>query len=77
MYYKGILIKQNYSKAADLYSKSCKADLSEGCYMLGLMYISGDGVTKNSLKGKELLKEACNAGNKKGCKFYKIFDKKI
>ncbi len=47
-------IRQNYSKAKDLFLKACNGGNTDGCYNLGVIYYDGNKVKQNYLKGKVL-----------------------
>ena len=58
---------KEYDKAAELYKKACDGGNMSGCFNLGIMYASGNGVEKNFGKAAELFKKACNGGDMLGC----------
>ncbi len=54
-------------KAFEYYSKACGLNYSDGCVILGDIYHSGEGVTKNFKKAFEYFDKACQLNNAKGC----------
>lgn len=56
IYADGILVKQDFAKAKELYEKSCAGD--EGCTNLGLLYANGAGVQQDYAKAAEFYKKA-------------------
>jgi TPR repeat protein len=67
MYFNGLGVSKDYSKAIELYSKACNSGLAAGCTKLGAMYVLGWGVSKNYNKAVELFSKACNSGLAAGC----------
>jgi len=59
--------KGDYQKAAQLYQKACDGGNSDGCYNLGLLYVSGRGVKQDYQKAVKLFKKDCDSGNAEGC----------
>ena len=76
IYENALGVKQDHSKAAELYQKACDGGSAGGCSNLGAMYYSGRGVKKNYSKAKEYFYRACNGGFATGCKNYNILNKK-
>lgn len=62
MYFDGIDVKQNYSKANELFKKACDGGYAEGCGNLGYSYFHGKGVRQDYFKASKLYKEACDGG---------------
>ena len=65
---------QSYNKVNELlviqeYEDSCDKGDEERCHALGLMYLNGEGVSKDILKAIELFTKACDGGNGEAC-FY-------
>ena len=58
---------KEYDKAVELYKKACDGGKMSGCFNLGIMYASGNGVEKDFKKAAELLKKACDGGEMFGC----------
>ena len=71
MYEKAEGVKKDYSKAIELYKKSCDNGYSRGCFNLGYMYEKAQGVNQDKTKAKELYKIACEGKIEFGCKAYK------
>ena len=70
LYAKGLGVKQNYTKAKNLYKKACNMGFAAGCSTLAFSYINGLGVKQNYTKAKKFYKKSCNMGYKIGCKLY-------
>ena len=60
-------IKQDYSRAAVLYSRSCNAWDAIGCKCLGSLYHRGLGVTRDDSRAEKLFFKACKLGAAGGC----------
>ena len=60
-------VKQDFTKAVQLYEKACNGGYVEGCYNLGLMYDTGEGVKQDSFKAFQLYEKACNDNIAGGC----------
>jgi uncharacterized protein len=56
-----------FTQAADLYRKACDGGERKGCNSLGLMYRSGEGVTKDASRATDLFQRACDARGEAGC----------
>lgn len=67
MYLKGQIVKQNYTKAKELFKKACDGDDTSGCSMLGAIYEQGIGVKQDYLKAVELYGKSCTNGEVIGC----------
>lgn len=61
-------IKQDYSRAAVVYSRSCNARNAIGCKCLGSLYHRGLGVTRDDSRAEELFSKACKLGAAVGCR---------
>jgi hypothetical protein len=59
--------KHRYKEAAPLFEQACEGGSPEGCWFLGIMYGTGQGVQENSSKSRMLLSRACDAGSAIGC----------
>jgi beta-lactamase hcpA (cysteine-rich 28 kDaprotein) len=59
--------KGDYQKAGQLYQKACDGGNADGCYNLGLLYVSGRGVKQDYQKAVKLFKKDCDSGNAEGC----------
>jgi len=57
----------NYTKAAELFKKSCDMGNVSGCYNLGIFYDNGQGVRQSYVKAAELFKKSCDMGVAAGC----------
>lgn len=60
------------SAEIQMYTKSCSAGDSVGCYKLGRAYYRGDGIAKDIIKGMELLNRSCDANYGKACSYIGI-----
>ena len=60
-------VRQDNSKAVELYTKGCDGGDAGGCSNLGLMYAKGDGVRQDKSKAVELYTKACDGGAAQGC----------
>jgi len=59
---------QHCSKeAAPLFKQACSGGIAEGCWFLGIMYGTGQGVPKSEATAVALLSKACDAGMAIGC----------
>jgi TPR repeat protein len=78
MYEDGQGVRQDYFKAAKLYTKACDAGEAKGCLLLAFMYEDGKGVRKDESIAKEYYGKACDNGDIGGCKEYKkLYEKGI
>ena len=59
--------KGDYQKAAQLYQKACDSGEAGGCFGLGLLYQSGQGVRQDYQKAAQLYQKACDSGEAVGC----------
>ena len=66
MYHIGDGVKQNFSKAKELYAKACSLGLASGCSNLGFMYESGQ-IGQNAAKAAEFYEKGCVLGDAGGC----------
>ena len=57
----------NYSKAKELFEKSCDMGSAGGCNNLGDLYAKGQGVRQSYIKAKELFEKSCDMGCANGC----------
>lgn len=64
----------NYTKAAELFGKTCDGGYAEACSCLGLMYVTGDGVSADKSIAKDFFEKAFTAGGNGGCKGYRILN---
>lgn len=76
MYYAGNGVRQDYSKAFDLYQKAANQGFAEAQNNLGLMYAKGNGVPQNYTTAKKLFKKSCDTGSQYGCYNYELFNKR-
>ena len=70
MYYTGIGVKADNSKAAEFFKKACDGDFMSACSGLGGMYFDGIGVKVDKNRAAKLLKKACGGGVKDACELY-------
>jgi TPR repeat protein len=57
----------NAEAAARMSQAICNDQFSEGCGVLGVLYVQGKGVTADEAKGRELLHRACEKGDEEAC----------
>ncbi len=62
--------KKEFSKAIDLWQRSCDEGEYRSCNILALMYDNGENVVQNRTKAKKMYRKACMGGDTVGCKFY-------
>lgn len=63
MYYEGILVEQDYKKAADIYFKNSYACSASIDYRLYMMYSKGLGFKQNKEEAMKYLKRSASRGN--------------
>lgn len=63
---KALKIK-DYATAKKMFQEACHKSFQKGCIGLGIMYHSGQGVSKNYAKAKRLFESACNSNECFGC----------
>ena len=63
--------KGDYQKAAQLYQKACDSGEAVGCFGLGFLYQSGQGVKQNFSTAKQYYGKACDLGFQIGCNWYR------
>lgn len=61
---RNLAISNNYSQAIPALVKSANMGNADATYYLGMLYVNGSGVGKNTTKGFELVLKAANAGHK-------------
>lgn len=61
-YFFGLGLKQDMSKAADLYEKGCNLNIPMGCDGLANAFVNGDGRPKDFNKAFSLFTNACDKG---------------
>ena len=59
---------KKYDKTAELFKKACDGGEVLGCFNLGIMYATGNGVEKDFGKAVQLFKKACDDGDLDGCR---------
>ena len=70
-------LKKNYTKAIELYNRSCDLGDTDQCEYLGYLYEEGIGVKKNYTIAREFFKKACYLGSNNGCRLYYNFWKLV
>ena len=70
MYQKGFFFEQNYDQALEMYKAAARHGSSMGEYNLGVMYLEGNGVSKDVKKAEKLFYQSCQQGNELGCLGY-------
>jgi TPR repeat protein len=64
---KGDGVKQNVTRASELYRRGCDGGEPRGCAQLGLLYFQGYGVHQELARAVELFKRGCDGGDLDGC----------
>ena len=59
---------KGYKIANAYYKKACDMQIAQGCYNLGMHYLEGKGVQKDTKKAYRFLSFSCDLGYKYGCK---------
>ena len=60
-------MKQNYSKAVELYEANCNKGYVNSCFSLGSLYNDGDKITQDYKKANDYFSKACDGGDFLGC----------
>jgi|GEM_PF-3806451 len=60
----GLLLAQDFSEALNWYHKAAEQGYAEAQNYLGVMYLSGAGVSPNSYLAKQWLEKAAEQGHK-------------
>lgn len=68
---------ENYDKAFDLLGRTAVQGDKESQYVIGLMYLKGQGVDKHQLRGLAWMKTACESKMKNWVRDYKNITKKL
>jgi len=66
-YEEGQGVKQNHSKAVELYQKACEANMAIACRGLGIMYWRGEDVKRARKKAITFYQKACGLGLPEAC----------
>lgn len=68
-------ISKDLASESFKYAKvACDLTSGKGCFLVGRMYLDGQGVKKKQQKAKEYIKKSCNFGSEEACKLYnKLF----
>lgn len=75
--YYGETGKINKNLAAEYYKKACQPPFKVGCYKLGQMYESGDGIKLDRIKALDFYQQACDGGNEDGCVAYDFLSNQL
>lgn len=59
--------REQFSRAAPFYDKSCEAGDAQACYELGVLYDEAKGVPFDPARSAALFRKACNAGFARAC----------
>ncbi len=70
MYERGEGVRQDQTKASELYKLACDAKEAAGCSNLGLMYSKGNGVKLDKRLALEFYGKACDLRDNRGCESY-------
>ena len=71
MYYQGLTVPQDYTKARQWYEKAANQGDADAQFNLGLMYQDSKGVPQNMTIAKEWFGKACDNGDQNGCDAYR------
>lgn len=74
MYHYGKGVRQDYTKASELYRKACDMKYDLACNNLGVLYDGGQGVRQNRSTAKQYYGKACDLGEQLGCDNYKLLN---
>lgn len=66
MYHVGDGVKQNFSKAKELYTQACALGMGSGCSSLGYLYENGQ-IGRNYAKAAEVYEKGCVLGDADSC----------
>lgn len=67
----------DYDRAFDLLGRTAVQGDKESQYLIGLMYLKGQGVTKHTLRGLAWMQTGCESKKKKWTRDYKKIIKKL
>ncbi|ANV97346.1 hypothetical protein BBW65_00255 [Helicobacter enhydrae] len=67
IYVEGREVKQDFTKAVQLYEKACGGGDTWSCFGLGAMYYDGKVVKREFAKVRQLFEKACEGGFAVGC----------
>ncbi|MFP8738230.1 tetratricopeptide repeat protein, partial [Klebsiella aerogenes] len=62
LYHSGVFVKQDYSRAKELFEKSASQGNAKAQFLLGWMYYGGQGVDKNHGHAKEWFEKSAAQG---------------
>lgn len=63
--------RTNYFLAFTYFKKACDFGIANGCYNVGQLYGTGDGVRQDFVISKEYIGKSCDLGLQIGCDLYK------
>ena len=69
-------MRQDYTKAIELYKKAANQGMADAQYNLGVIYNKGKGVHQNYAIAKEWYGKACDDGLQDGCDNYRILNQR-
>lgn len=55
------------AKAIAVFERACRGGEATACYSAGIMYIRGNGITKDPSLAQQRFHQACELGMKKAC----------
>ena len=67
LYHTGQIVKQDFTKAKEYYSKSCNMNVGVACNNLGELYEYGEGVTQDYSEARKYYGKACHDYYNIGC----------
>jgi len=69
----GCAVRQDWARAAALFTKACDVGSTDGCYELGVMYLYGlGGAAKDEARAAALFEKACTHPIDKACVALKL-----
>ena len=60
--------QDNTAAAAPLFEQACVLDSASACFVTGMMYGEGVGVSADAARSRELLTRSCDGGHTPACK---------
>ena len=77
MYHNGRGVEQSYERAFEYYEQAADLGHADAQFALGLLYATGQGVTKDELKAKEWWTASAAQGDEQAIKNLQILEKEI
>jgi uncharacterized protein len=60
--------RRHDAQAVTYFRKAGDADIANGCFNLGVMYLDGRGVARSRDQARDLFARACQDGDQNACK---------